>query len=116
MFGADAILYVTLNKWAAEYVVLSTTVTVDFTYRLVSARTGAELWSTQQHVQYSPQNNNSSGDPLANLVVALVNAAITKADSNYIPLTQQANQRIFHLDPNQIPDGPYSPKKSGKKS
>ena len=108
MFGADSILYVTINKWTAEYVVISTTVSVDFTYRLVSARSGEELWSTQQSMQYSPQNSsNSSGDPLADLVAAVVSAALTKAAPNYMPLTQQANQQVFHLSPNQIPDGPY---------
>lgn len=44
MFGADSILYVTINKWDAKYVVLATTVTVDLTYRMVG-KDGVEVFN-----------------------------------------------------------------------
>ena len=40
--GADAVLFVTINRWYAQYAVLSTTVTVQFTYRMV-ARDGTVI-------------------------------------------------------------------------
>lgn len=106
LFGADAVLYVTINRWDAKYAILAATVTVEFDYRMVS-KDGTEIWQATQRMQYSPQNNNS-GSPMAMLITAAINAAITRAAPNYLPLTQQANQMVFVLGPNAIPNGPYS--------
>lgn len=106
LFGADAVLYVTINRWDAKYAILAATVTVEFDYRMVS-KDGTEIWQATQRMQYSPQNNNS-GSPMAMLITAAINAALTRAAPNYLPLTQQANQMVFVLGPNAIPNGPYS--------
>lgn len=108
LFGADAVLYVTINRWDATYAFITTTVTVDFDYRMVS-KDGTEIWKEHKTMQYSPQNN-SSGSPLADLIGAVISAAITRAAPNYIPLAQQANQQVFVLGQNALPDGPYRPK------
>ncbi|MGH8809168.1 MAG: DUF799 domain-containing protein [Noviherbaspirillum sp.] len=100
LFGADAILYVTITRWDAQYAVVTTTVTVEFDYRMVS-RDGTEIWSDRKRMQYQPQN--SSGGVLG----MLISAAIARAVPNYMPLAQQANQQVFVLGPNAVPDGPY---------
>ena len=105
LFDADAVLYVSINRWDAQFALLTTVVTVEFDYRLVS-KDGTELWKENKRMQYQPQSNNA-GHPLASLIVAVVNAAITRAAPNYMPLTQQANQQVFILGPNAIPNGPY---------
>lgn len=105
MFGADAVLYVTIKRWDAQYAILATKVTVEFDYRMVY-RDGTEIWQATQQMQYSPQSSNS-GSPLAILITAVVNAAVARAVPNYLPLTQQANQLVFVLGPNAIPNGPY---------
>lgn len=105
LFGADAVLYVTIKRWDAQYAFIAATVTVEFDYRMVG-KDGAEIWQANQKMQYSPQNNNS-GSPLAMLITAAINAAIARAAPNYLPLTQQANQMVFVLGPNAIPNGPY---------
>jgi hypothetical protein len=105
LFDADAVLYVTINRWDAQYAFITTTITVDFDYRMVS-KDGTEIWSEKKQMRYQPQNNNS-GHPLAMLISAVVNAAVARAAPNYMPLTQQANQQVFVLGPNAIPDGPY---------
>jgi hypothetical protein len=110
LFGADAILYVTINRWDATYALIAATVTVDFDYRMVS-KDGTEIWKEHKTMQYSPQNNNS-GPPIAMLIGAIINAALTRAAPNYLPLTQQANQQVFVLGQNPLPDGPYRPKKA----
>jgi len=60
VFGADAVLYVTINRWTTTYLVLNTTTTVDLLYRLVDVDTKATLWEWRQPYQYSPssQQNN----------------------------------------------------------
>lgn len=108
MFDADAVLYVQINRWDAQYLLIAAQVTVDFDYRMVS-KDGTEIWKEQKTMKYSPQND-SSGHPLAVLIGAVINAAITRAAPNYMPLTKQANQQVFVLGPNALPDGPYRPK------
>jgi hypothetical protein len=105
MFGADSVLYVTINRWDAQYAVFAATVTVEFDYRLVY-KDGTEIWSAQQKLTYSPQNNNA-GSPLATLVAAVITAAMTRAAPNYMPLTRQANNQVLLIGPNALPDGPY---------
>jgi len=105
LFGADAVLYVTINRWDAQYALITTVVTVDFDYRMVF-KDGTEIWMAHQHMQYSPQNN-STGSPIADLIVMAVNAAVTRAAPNYIPLTKQANQMTFMYGPSALPNGPY---------
>ncbi|MBC7380512.1 MAG: DUF799 family lipoprotein [Burkholderiaceae bacterium] len=105
LFGADAVLYVTIKRWDAQYAILATTVTVEFDYRMIG-KDGAEIWQANQKMQYTPQNS-SSGSPLAILITAAINAAVARAAPNYLPLTQQANQQVFVSGPNAIPDGPY---------
>lgn len=107
LFDADAVLYVSINRWDAKFALITTVVTVEFDYRLVS-KDGTELWKEKKLMQYQPQNHNA-GHPLATLIVAVVNAAVARAAPNYMPLTQQANQQVFILGANAIPDGPYRP-------
>jgi len=105
LFGADSVLYVTINRWDAQYAVFATSVTVEFDYRLVY-KDGTEIWNAQQKLVYTPQNN-SGGSPLATLVAAALTAAITRAAPNYMPLTRQANNQVLVLGPNALLDGPY---------
>ncbi len=106
MFGADSILYVRINRWDARYAFITTTVTVDFDYRIVY-KDGVELWQANQKMVYQPQNNNNAGSPMAALVAAAINAAVTRAAPNFMPLAKQANNEVFITGPNAIPNGPY---------
>jgi len=106
LFDADAVLYVTIHRWDAQYAVFATVVTVEFEYRMVS-KDGTQIWSEKKRMQYSPQNSNS-GSPLAMLITSVVNAAVARAAPNYMPLTQQANRQVFVLGVNAIPNGPYA--------
>lgn len=107
MFGADSVLFVEINRWDAVYALLSTTVTVALKYQL-SDRLGQEIWTEEVQMQYTPQQN-SSGNPLADLVAAAVNAAMTRAAPNYIPLMNQANSSAFVFGHRALPPGPYAP-------
>ena len=105
LFGADAVMYISIERWDAKYVVLSTTVTVELTYTIKSARTGLELWSNHQTVVYQPQANGGGG--LAGLVANAIVAAIAKAAPNYMPLAHQANNGAINLKGTGLPAGPY---------
>jgi hypothetical protein len=115
LFGADSILYVTIEHWDAKYYVLSTTVTVQLSYVIKDGRSGETLWNHRQQMIYTPQNSNS-GHPLATLIVAAVNAAVTKAAPNYLPLARQANNISFAYPGPGIPPGPYAAETAGTRN
>ncbi len=106
LFGADAIMYVTIENWEAKYYVLGTTVTVQLSYILKDGRTGATIWRHVQRVVYAPQNS-STGNAIADLIVMAVNAAGTKLMPDYMPLARRANEISFAYPGPGIPPGPY---------
>ncbi|WP_433947318.1 GNA1162 family protein [Brevundimonas diminuta] len=108
LFGCDTVMFVEIQKWESQYVVISTSTNVEFAYTLKSCRTGEVLWSNNQALSYSPQAS-SSGNPLADLLVQAIVSAVEKAKPNYIPLTQQANLLATHVVGQGLPAGPYLP-------
>lgn len=105
LFGADSVLYVSIERWDARYLVVATQVTVQLSYVIKDGRTDQVLWQDKQTIVYQPESSNS-GNPLVDLAVNAVNAAITKAAPNYLPLARQANARAFN--DREIPPGPYA--------
>jgi hypothetical protein len=101
LFGADAVLYVNIERWDAQYLVLTTTVTVEFTYVIKSGKTDQVLWSERMKMVYQPPSNGS-------LLAAVINAAIAKAAPNYMPLAKQANSQVFAYPGPGVPAGPYN--------
>ncbi len=108
LFGADAVMYISIERWDAKYVVLATTVTVELNYTLKSTHTGVVLWKNHQTVVYRPQQSNAGG--LAGLVANAVAAAIAKAAPNYMPLARQANSGAVYLKGTGLPADPYDAK------
>ncbi|MFT4613978.1 MAG: hypothetical protein ACI9NT_001120 [Bacteroidia bacterium] len=106
LFGADSVLYVEINQWDAKYAFLSTTVTVDINYML-DDKDGNRIWDQEVTMKYTPQQN-SSGNPLADLIGAAITAGLTRASPNYIPLMHQANSAAFVTGNRALPDGPYA--------
>lgn len=105
MFGADCVLYVEINRWDAQYILLSTTVTVSIDYEIQNPE-GQRIWSETVTTQYTPQNS-SSGSPMADLIAAAITAGMTRAAPDYIPLMNQANQQAFVTGAKALPPGPY---------
>lgn len=96
----------TIKEWNAQYLVLTTTVNVKLNYAIKDCKTGDILWEHEQKMAYTPQNS-STGNPFADLIVMAVNAAVTKAAPNYVPLARQANALTFYKEGVGIPLEPY---------
>jgi hypothetical protein len=103
LFGADAVLFVTIEQWTSKFVLLSTQVTVEFEYVLKDGHTGEELWKERQAGVYA---SDSGGGGLAGAIAA---AILTKASPNYMPLARQANERALGYPGPGLPAGPYRP-------
>jgi hypothetical protein len=104
LFGADAVLYATIQRWEAKYVLVTTQVTVEFEWTLKDGKTGDTLWRDHKLLSYA------SDDAGGGLIGALVNAAITKAAPDYMRLARQASGAAV-ADPARggFPAGPYRP-------
>jgi hypothetical protein len=103
LFGADAVLFVTIEQWTAKYVVLSTQVTVEFDYVLKDGHTGEELWRDHEAGVYA---SDSGGGGLAG---AIIGAIVAKASPNYMPLARRANAQAMMYPGPGFPAGPYRP-------
>jgi hypothetical protein len=103
MFGADAVLYISIERWDAKYVLVQTNVTVEFSYVLKDGKTGEELWVDRERMVYG------TGDGGGNLIAMMVVAAIEKASPSYMPLARQANEKALAYPGPGLPAGPYRP-------
>lgn len=109
LFNADAVLYITIKRWDAKYVLLTTIVTVEIDYQIRDGKTDEILWTNNEKIVYDPNQGGSSGNPIADLIVMAVKAAITKGMPQYVPLARQANAMAVTTYPGSgLPLGPYA--------
>jgi len=107
-FGADAVLFVTIEDWSTKYVVIQSSTVVKLSFVLKDTRTGTVLWRRTQAVA------RNSGDGGGGLIGMLVAAAVTYAvnqmvDVDYRPLAVRANTLAFATRGAGLPAGPYHP-------
>lgn len=100
-FGADAVLYVTIDVWDTNYYVLGGNVTVGVDFRMKSTKSGETLWAYKDQlvVDTSGDSNNGGG-----LLGALIATAIKTATQDYVPVARNVN--VIAL--NAIPFGKYN--------
>ena len=105
--GADAVLFLDLQQYGAQYRLLSSVVTVQVHAKLVDTRTGTLLWEGTGMAQ---QGSGGSGSLLADLVAAAVTQAINKKSDKAHQVSRLANANLFFPDQTGLPYGPYSEK------
>lgn len=106
LFGADAVLMVTIKDWSSKYLVLASSVVVSMDYVLKDTKTGTVLWQKTETVAH--QSGSGGGGGIAGLIVMAVDAAVNAAFTDYLPLARQANNQVF-LPSWGLPAGPYHP-------
>jgi hypothetical protein len=101
LFGAEAVLFVTIRDWSTKYVVLKSWVAVEADYELRDTRTGIVLWQRTQRIA-----KNSGGSSLIEMAIdAAVNALLT----DYRPLAREANMMVFTAVGSGLPAGARHP-------
>jgi hypothetical protein len=104
LFGADAVLYIAIERWDSKYMLVSTQVTVEFAYTLKDGKTAETLWTERRSMVYTSDGGGQGG-----LLAAVIAAAVTKAAPNYLPLARQANATALAFPGAGFPAGPYRP-------
>ena len=98
-FGADSVMFMTIEEWDKNYAVLAGNVTVGIEYVLMSTETSAILWSYEQRIVID--TTSSSGNIFADLVATAISTASTK----YIPIASKVHQTAVVA----MPYGGYHP-------
>ncbi|MBU2918373.1 DUF799 domain-containing protein [Psychrosphaera sp. F3M07] len=101
LFGADAVLFVTIDQWDTTYLLTVADVTVGLKFELISTKTSEVLWQ-QQRVIVHETTSNDSGSILFDIIAT----AVTTATTDYVPIARQVNSQIL----NTIPLGKYHPR------
>mgnify|MGYP003951583701 CR=1 FL=1 len=98
-FGADAVLFVTINQWDKNYAVLAANVSVELEYVMLSTDTNEIIW------QYSTTRVvDTTGSSTGFILMDILNTAVTTAITDYVPIAKMANYQAFVA----LPHGQYS--------
>jgi len=103
-FGADAVMYIWIQRWSTSYYVVGGNVSVSIRSAIRSTTTGDDLWQYEGTI-VEDTTVTSSGGGLAGLAVAIIATAIKTAATDYVPIAKRANYMII----NSIPYGKYNP-------
>jgi hypothetical protein len=106
VFGADAVLYVTILDWGQKYVLLSSNTVVKAQARLVDVQTGQLLWNGEQ---YAVEGSGGGGDLIAMAIVALVDQIIDTLNDRTYELSRRANYSMIYDQYDGFLRGPYHP-------
>ena len=108
IFGADAVLYVTLTEFGQKFELLSSTTRVNAVAELADIGTGQVIWKDTLNYSENSNSNNQGG-----LLGALVSAAITQIgetvnDSSH-DASRLANSQLFRSPRDGLLKGPLHP-------
>lgn len=100
LFGADAVLFVTITHWNTDYYIAGGAVSVGADFKLISTSTNQALW--QFHHVIEVDTSSESKD----LLVQLISTALSTATTDYLPLARDVNDAVIST----LPKGPYHPR------
>ncbi len=98
-FGADAVLFVTINAWDTNYAVVAANVTVGLEYVMISTNTNEIIWQYSSSIAVDTAGQ-SSGFIIADIISTAINTAVT----DYVPIAKSVNAQAFIA----LPHGKYS--------
>ncbi len=111
IFGADAAMYIQVNRYGTTYTVLDSVAVVTASAKLVDLRTGTELWTGSASASNNEGNNQGSGGLAAMLITALVKQVLNSVTDASHPVAGVTSMRLLSAGtPNGLLYGPRSPK------
>ncbi|PKO44438.1 MAG: hypothetical protein CVU30_05255 [Betaproteobacteria bacterium HGW-Betaproteobacteria-3] len=111
IFGADAVLYITIDRYGTAYRVVQSATVVSAQARLVDLKTGQQLWAGSATASSDEGQNQGSGGLVGLLVTALVKQVLASAlDQNHKVAGVAAARLLSPGTPNGLLYGPRSPR------
>jgi hypothetical protein len=100
VFGADAVLYVTIEKYGSKYQVIASNTFVTARGKLVDGRTGVNLWEGRAQAQSQGQSG---------LLEALVEQVVNKMTDQAHLVAAMASQQLLTTPGQGLLNGPRRP-------
>lgn len=100
VFGADAVLYITIEKYGSKYQLLASNTVMFARAKLTDARTGIELWQGRVNITYSGQSG---------LIEALVEQVLNKLVDQAHNVATMASFQLITIPGQGLLKGPHHP-------
>lgn len=108
IFAADAVVYLKITEYGTSYKVLSSDTRVSAEARLVSLKTGEELWQGAASASTAEQQNNNS-NLVAMLVIAVIDQVANTINNKGHQIAGITSARLLHAGgANRLLHGPRS--------
>lgn len=115
IFGADAALYIRINRYGTVYQVIDSATVVTAEARLVDLRSGQLLWTGSASASNKERNNSGSSGLAGILISALVNQILNTALATSHAIAGTATQRLLSAGGSDgLLFGPRSPRRLQK--
>ncbi len=109
VFGADAVLYITVNEYGAKYFLIDSQVIVSASARLVDLRNGQLLWEGKASASNAEGDNNGGGGIVGLLVGALIRQVANNLGDQGYPVARMTSFRLLSTRRGGLLPGPRSP-------
>ena len=111
VFGADAVMYPTIEDWGTSFQVVNSQTRVAVRYRLVDVASGTEIWSGSHALAHD--SSSGGGDLIGMFAGALVNQVVTEMYDESHGLAVAVNEEAFGSKHRGLLPGPYYPGEKG---
>jgi hypothetical protein len=105
-FGADAVLYVTIEDWGQKYNVLSSQAVVKAHLSLVDTKSGKQIWDAHANAVQAQQDNG--GGLIGALIGAIVGQIAGSLSDTTPALSRNANNLAINSEKRGLLHGPYN--------
>jgi hypothetical protein len=95
IFGADAALYITVNKYGTTYLIIDSVTEVTANAKLVDLKTGKLLWAGVASASSSESGNPNGGGIIGALVMAAIKQIGNSVTDAGHPIAGIASQRLL---------------------
>jgi hypothetical protein len=109
VFGADAVLYITISEYGAKYFLIDSQVIVSASARLVDLRNGQLLWEGKASASNAEGRDNSGGGVAGILISALIRQVANNLGDQGYPVARMTSHRLLTARPGGLLPGPRSP-------
>jgi hypothetical protein len=110
IFGADAVLFITITRYGTVYRVIDSHTTVTADARLVDLRTDKVLWTGSATASTAEQQNQQQGGLAGMLITAIVKQIAGSITDQSHPIAGLTSQRLLKAgSPQGLLYGPRSP-------
>ena len=97
IFGADAVMYVTVKSYGSVYRVVSSDTVVTLEARLVDLRSGAVLWDGMASASSAEQSGANQGGLIGLLVKAVIDQIASSLSDRSHPIAGLASARLLSV-------------------